>query len=214
MLSFLKDGQTIPASADMNQTDSNGDSVTRQEDYLTVAGHSKKLKQSTILLIALFVIGGLSVLVMVKKATPSQAAAAQQKDEQLEIETAIAQLSGMQNEVNKEMKNVTGRLNHLSEVGQIAVKDLKKNPFTREMTAGEVSLDNRTQMQILMEQARKQAAGLELWSITASPRGACCMINDKVLYIGDEINGFKVTEIGKQSVTLERDGARVELKMN
>ncbi|HML75478.1 MAG TPA: hypothetical protein PKB02_13395 [Anaerohalosphaeraceae bacterium] len=214
MLSFLKDGQTLPASADMNPSDTSEGSVTRQEDYLTVAGHSKKLKQSTILLIALFAIGGISVLLMVKKATPSQAAAAQQKEEQLEIETAIAQLSGMQSEVNKEMKNVTGRLNHLSEVGQIDVKDLKKNPFTREMTSGEISLDNRTQMQILMEQARKQAAGLELWSITASPRGACCMINDKVLYAGDEINGFKVSEIGKQKVTLERDGARVELKMN
>lgn len=214
MLSFLKDGQTIPASADMNPSDTSEGSVTRQEDYLTVAGHSKKLKQSTILLIALFAIGGISVLLMVKKATPSQAAAAQQKEEQLEIETAIAQLSGMQSEVNKEMKNVTGRLNHLSEVGQIDVKDLRKNPFTREMTAGEANLDNRTQMQILMEQARKQAAGLELWSITASPRGACCMINDKVLYVGDETNGFKVSEIGKQTVTLERDGARVELKMN
>ncbi len=214
MLSFLKDGQTLPASADMGGSDTSEGSVTRQEDYLTVAGHSKKLKQSTILLIALFVIGGISVLLMVKKATPSQAAAAQQKDEQMEIETAIAQLSGMQNEVNKEMKNVTGRLNHLSEVGQIDVKDLRKNPFTRELSAGEINLDNRTQMQILMEQARKQAAGMELWSITASPRGACCMINDKVLYAGDEINGFKVSEIGKQSVTLERDGARVELKMN
>lgn len=214
MLSFLKDGQTLPASANIENHEGSENSVTRQEDYLTVAGHSKKLKQSTILLIALFVIGGISVLLMVKKATPSQASAAQQKDEQVEIEAAIAQLSGMQSEVNKEMKNVTGRLNHLSEVGQIDVKDLKKNPFTRELSAGEINLDNRTQMQILMEQARKQAAGLELWSITASPRGACCMINDKVLYIGDEVNGFKVIEIGKQTVTLERDSARVELKMN
>ncbi len=214
MLSFLKDGQTLPASADIENHEGSENSVTRQEDYLTVAGHSKKLKQSTILLIALFVIGGVCVLLMVKKATPSQASAAQQKDEQVEIEAAIAQLSGMQSEVNKEMKNVTGRLNHLSEVGQIDVKDLKKNPFTRELSAGEINLDNRTQMQILMEQARKQAAGLELWSITASPRGACCMINDKVLYIGDEVNGFKVIEIGKQTVTLERDSARVELKMN
>ncbi|MEN6309133.1 MAG: hypothetical protein ABFD91_15410 [Anaerohalosphaeraceae bacterium] len=214
MLSFLKDGQTLPASANIENHEDGEASVTRQEDYLTVAGHSKKLKQSTILLIALFVIGGVSVLLMVKKATPSQASAAQQKEEQMEIETAIAQLSGMQSEVNKEMKNVTGRLNHLSEVGQIDVKDLKKNPFTRELSAGEINLDNRTQMQILMENARKQEAGLELWSITASPRGACCMINDKVLYTGDEINGFKVSEIGKQTVTLERDGARVELKMN
>ena len=45
MLSFLKDGQTLPASADMGGSDTSEGSVTRQEDYLTVAGHSKKLKQ-------------------------------------------------------------------------------------------------------------------------------------------------------------------------
>jgi preprotein translocase subunit SecG len=213
MLSFLKDGQTIPAAAEAEQNGTEP-SLTRQEDYLTVAGHGKKLKQSTILLIALFVIGGIGVFLMVKKATPSQANAAQAKDEQAEIESAIAQLNGMQSEMNSQMKSVTGRLNHLSEVGQIEVKDLKKNPFMREAASADLSADNPGQLQLLQAQAYKQAAGYTLWSITASPKGDCCMINDTLLYTGDKIESFTVTQIGKETVKIERDGVSIELKMN
>lgn len=213
MLSFLKDGQTIPAVA---QAEQNGTepSLTRQEDYLTVAGHGKKLKQSTMLLIGLFVIGGIGVFLMVKKATPSQASAAQAKDEQAEIESAIAQLNGMQTEMNSQMKSVNGRLNHLKDVGQIDVKDLKKNPFAREALSVELDSDNPAQLQILQAQAYKQAAGYTLWSITASPRGACCMVNDTLLYVGDKMDNFIVRQIGKETVTIERDGVSIELKMN
>jgi hypothetical protein len=111
------------------------------------------------------------------------------------------------------MKNVTGRLNHLSEAGQIAVEDLKKNPFMRETPATERA-DSPTRKQFIEEQTRKEAAGFELWSITASSRDVCCMVNDKVLRLGDKINGFTVKKIEAHTVTIERDGVSVELKMN
>lgn len=214
MLSFLKDGQAIPAAAEIEGQNSDQASLTKQEDYLTVSGHGKKLKQSTMLLIGLFVIGGIGVFLMVKKASLSQANAAGVKDEQAEIETAIAQLNGIQADMNTQMKSVTGRLNHLQEVGQIDVSELKKNPFIRDETSGVIDSSNPAQQQILQDQARRQAAGYTLWSITASPKGPCCMINDTVVYQGDMIGNFAVKEIGTETVTIERDGVRVELKMN
>jgi hypothetical protein len=40
------------------------------------------------------------------------------------------------------------------------------------------------------------------------------MINDTVLYTGDRIDNFTVRQIGKETVTIERDGVSIELKMN
>jgi hypothetical protein len=214
MLSFLKEGRPKPASNEAKVPTAGGqESLSPQENYLTVAGHGKKLKQSTTLLIALFVVGTAGVWMMIRKAVPSQAAAAQKKDEVVEIETAVAQLNGMQSEVSAQMKSVTARLNHLSKVGQIAVEDLRKNPFTRDIPVGEMNADNPVQKQFLEEQMRKKATGLELQGITASPHGACCMINDKVLYPGDVIEGFSIKEIRPAGVVVEQNGIQVELKM-
>lgn len=210
MLSFLKDGQTIPAVAEVEGQNSGEASLTKQDDYLTVSGHGKKLKQSTMLLIGLFVIGGIGVFLMVKKATPAQAVAAGAKDEQVEIESAIAQLNGMQTEMNSQMRNVTGRLNHIKELGQIDVSELKKNPFMRE----EMSMDLGSNTQARQEMARRQASTYTLWSITSTPKGPCCMINDTVVYQGDTIGNFTVKQINKETVTIECDGVSVELKMN
>lgn len=214
MLSFQKQGQIHPAVGETKTPAAQQESsVAHRDDYLTVAGREKKLKQSTIILMAVFVVGAFGVWMMIRKAVPSAAAAAQKKDEVAEIEMAIAQLNGMQSEVSGQMKNVTARLNHLSEVGQIAVEDLRKNPFTREEPSGQMNADDPTQKQFLEEQARRNAAGLQLWSITASPSGARCMINDKLLHPGDTIEGFSVKEIRTASVIMEQNGIKVELKM-
>jgi len=40
------------------------------------------------------------------------------------------------------------------------------------------------------------------------------MINDKILYVGDSISGFKVKQITARLVELEADGVPVILKMS
>ena len=151
---------------------------------------------------------------MIRKAAPSQAAAAQKPDEVAEIESAVAQLNGMQNEVNTQMKSVTTRLNHLSQVGQVGVEDLRKNPFIIDVTAEATGTTNLAQQQMLENQMRQRAAALELWTISESPRGISCMINDKVLYTGDTIDGFVVKEIRTNSVLVEQNGIQAELKID
>lgn len=218
MLSYLKDGQTqIPAanptSADGTELDA---ALSKQEDYLTVAGHSKKLRQSTILLLVLFGVGVLGVWFMIKKTAPAQAATPA-VDEQAQLEAAIAQLNGMQSEVNTKMDSVVNRFYQSSNVGQISVDELKKNPFKLEQTASTAIDDetlNRNKRTLLEDKVRRAAAGLQLWSVTETPRGICCMINDKVLYVGDSINGLTIKSIDNKIVGLELDGITIQMKMD
>jgi preprotein translocase subunit SecG len=214
MLSFLKEGQLKPLGGEPELPANQATEGGNQSDYLTVAGHGKKLKQSTTLLIILFVVGTAGVWMMIRKAAPAQAAASQKKDDVAEIETAVAQLNGMQNEVNNQMKSVTTRLNHLSQVGQVGVEDLRKNPFIIDVTAEVAGGTNLAQKQMAESLMRQKAAAFELWSISESPRGLSCMINDKVLYTGDLIDGFVVKEIRATSVLVEQNGIQAELKID
>ena len=62
MLSFLKEGQLKPLGGEPELPANQAAEGGGQGDYLTVAGHGKKLKQSTMLLIILFVVGTVGVL--------------------------------------------------------------------------------------------------------------------------------------------------------
>jgi preprotein translocase subunit SecG len=215
MLSFLKEGQLKPLGGEPSLPAIDGQGAGNgQSDYLTVAGHGKKLKQSTTLLIIVFVVGTAGVWMMIRKAAPSQAAAAQKKNDMAEIESAVAQLNGMQSEVNNQMKSVTTRLNHLSQVGQVGVEDLRKNPFVIDVLTQAANTSDPAQKQILESQLRQKAAALELWTVSESPRGTSCMINDKVLYAGDEIEGFRIKEIRAKSVIVEQNNIQAELKID
>jgi len=214
MLSFLKEGQLKPLGGEPELPANQAAEGGGQSEYLTVAGHGKKLKQSTTLLIILFVVGTAGVWVMIHKATPSQASAAQKANDVVEIESAVAQLNGMQNEVNTQMKSVTNRLNHLSQVGQVGVKDLRKNPFVIDATAEKADTSNQAQKLQREAQMRQKASVLELWTISESPRGISCMINDKVLHKGDAIEGFVIKEIRTTTVLIEQNGIQAELKIN
>jgi hypothetical protein len=109
---------------------------------------------------------------------------------------------------------VTNRLNHLSQVGQVGVEDLRKNPFVIDATSDATGGTNLAQKQMAESLMRQKAAAFELWSISESPRGLSCMINDKVLYAGDQIDGFVVKEIRLTGVLVEQDGIQAELKID
>lgn len=125
MLSYLKDHQSqIPASSEAPDAAEKETALSNREDYLTVSGHGQKLRQSTILLIVVFGVSVGGVWFMIKKTTPVKAVAA--SDDHKQIEAAIAQLSGMQSEMNNQMDSAVGRFYQFSNVGQVSVTDLKK----------------------------------------------------------------------------------------
>jgi len=217
MLSYLKDGQSqTPAASQMENTQDGQDgSLCSQDDFLTVSGHSKKLRQSTIVLGALFVVAGAMVWFMVKKTTPAEAAV-DTSESQAQIETVLAQLDTMQTEMNSQMDSVVGRFYQFNNIEQVEVDELKKNPFTREYGKTPAAADDmeRNELKFIRETARRKLAEMELWSITETPNGKCCMINDKLLNVGDGINEMTVKSIDLKTVTLDYNGVLVELKLS
>ncbi len=212
MLSYLKDGNQLPASSDMPDSDQAASSA---EDYLTVSNNSQKVRKSTTAVAVLFAIGALGLWLMVKKTTPA-AANAEPSQNQVQLETALAQLDSMKVEMDSQMNSVSGRFYQFNNVDQVEVEELKKNPFIRgEMGGGSgTSGAGDQRLEQIQQEAQILSMGLELWSITATPKGICCMIDDKVLYQGDTYRNMTVKSITEKIVTLEYKGTDVELKMD
>ena len=97
------------------------------------------------------------------------------------------------------MDEIVKKFYEFSDVVQVKVSELAKNPFESE---GAVPvLDNSAGQTDLLRLQRIRA--LKLVSIMRTPgQGTCCMINDQILQQGDIIEGFKIAEIGNNSVTL------------
>ncbi|MHC4288713.1 MAG: hypothetical protein ACYSOF_09010 [Planctomycetota bacterium] len=209
MLSYLKDGNELPASSEM----SGGDESANSTDYLTVSDNNQKLRRSTLILVILFAVGGLGLWLMVKKTTPATANA-QTNENQVQLETALAQLDSMQAEMDSQMNSVAGRFYQFNNVNQVGVDELKKNPFIRKQFSSESGGGRTQQSEQSRQEAQVIAMGMELWSITAAPKGLCCMIDDKVLYQGDTYRNMTVKAIAKKTVTLEYNGIDIELKMD
>ncbi|MHC5103614.1 MAG: hypothetical protein ACYSOQ_09385 [Planctomycetota bacterium] len=212
MLSYLKDGNQLPASSDMPDSDQAASST---EDYLTVSNNSQKVRKSTTAVAVLFAIGALGLWLMVKKTTPA-AANAEPSQNQVQLETALAQLDSMKAEMDSQMNSVSGRFYQFNNVDQVEVEELKKNPFIRgELGGGSgTSGAGDQRLEQIQQEAQILSMGLELWSITATPKGICCMIDDKVLYQGDTYRNMTVKSITEKIVTLEYKGTDVELKMD
>ncbi len=214
MLSFMKDGQngTVPATVTNTAASDNTDIAPSGDDgeFLARVHHGKNLKQSTIILAVLFTVGAVCVWFMIKKVTPPPADAAVGTEE-ARIENAIAQLTGIRTEMDTRMGDIVTRFSEFSDVEQVGIADLKKNPFAIELAVDnlEHALDPGHRREV-----EERAQKLQLWSIMASPRNACCMINNKILYKGDKIDGFTVTKINSRFVELESDEIRVIKKMS
>ncbi len=216
MLSYLRDANQTPASAQMQ----NGDEQTPEQagsaqdrDYLKPASHAKNAKQGTIILAILFLAGGAAVWWMITKSGLSSAQGASE-EETTQIDQALAQLISFQKQMNSQMDTVSGRFTQASELGQITVADLKKNPFRQEWTLDQPTEDlSAAQSLMKKEEMQRKAAQLQLWSITNRPENPCCMIQDKVLYVGDTMAGFTVQEIHPNRVVLVYEEITVELKM-
>ncbi len=208
MLSFMKDGLNI---TNTDATD-NADIEPSGDDgeFLARVHHGKNLKQSTIILAVLFTVGAVCVWFMIKKTTPPPAAAAVSTEE-AKIGNAIAQLMGIQTEMDAKMGDIVTKFSEFSDIEQVGVGDLKKNPFAIELSVGNFG---QTLEPGRRREVEERAQKLQLWSIMASPRNACCMINEKILYEGDKIDGFTVIEIDPRFVRLESNGIRVIKKMS
>ncbi len=213
MLSFLRE-QEIENSSMQETSNPAGPSRTtekqpRGREYLTVSAKSKDVRKSTILLAVLFGIGLLCLLFMIKKSSPQSASAAVVNTEEAQIEMAITRLTGVKSEVFNSMDEIVNKFYEFSNVLQVQVNELVKNPFELELFLASLRGKANSEGKNLSIEAemilRQQVKNLQLWSIMQSEQGNCCMIDDKILYKGDTIKGFKVIEIGDNFVKLRHN---------
>lgn len=212
MLSFMREQGAGESSA--SQTKSLGQRLAKTTgdagalEYLTVATDSKSIRRSTILVVILVSIGLACLWFMIRKSQP-QAASAGQGDEETTIEVAIGRLTGVSAEMISRMDQILKRFGEFSNVFQVQVNELVKNPFQVEVFAKDIKaevspgMDEEAQAALVRRQQLKQrAAALGLLSVMQSGPASSCMINDQLLQQGDTIEGFMVTRIGGDFVEL------------
>jgi len=223
MLSFLRE-QRFGAGGDDPSRDSSeqeplvaadthagdGTEQTQSQEYITVGDKDKNVRKSTILLAVLFFAGLLCLWLMIKKSAPTTAAASATGAEESQIETAISRLTGVRSEIFNRMDEIVNKFYQFSNVQQVGVGELVKNPFRHDIFLGNVKVGDsergNTNARMMQERMREQTKGLELLSIMRSGEdgsGRCCMIDDRILYEGDLIRGFSVCQIGDNFVKLE-----------
>jgi len=217
-MSFMRQdsGQDVTSAKDAagkEVSDQVGDSC---EDYLQPSDNAKIVKRNTMVLGVLFAAGILSLVFMIKRVNLSSANAAISNDA-LQIESAVANLSGIQAEMGGKLSEVVSKISNLSEIEQVAVNQLQKNPFRHSSVIDfdMVDLDMGDKSQNSSGQRiTNRADSLRLWTIMYSDKGRSCMINNELLYEGDSISGFRVSRIGDDFVELSSNGSRILLRMS
>ena len=137
MLSFLREqgGADVPSRKEdvpAGKT-SSGDGGPSQEQYLTVADSVGRTRKSTILLAILFIAGMLCLWFMIQKSTPNAAVAVTVDTEETQVEAALARLTGFKSELFKRMDEIVKKFYEFSDVLQVKVSELAKNPFSLEI---------------------------------------------------------------------------------
>ncbi len=220
MLSFMREQGFDDSKVQETAKSSNGEAKksqdlkspkpsdkAKEQQYLTVAAQGKDVRKMTMLLVVLFVIGLLCLWIMIKKSAPRAATAASAGTEETQIEKAIARLTGVGSEMFKRMDQIVKKFYEFSDVRQVRVSELVKNPFERQIVMADTSKSADSKKAELLK-------GLQLLAIWQTDKVYSCMINDKILHEGDTIEGFKVCQISDAFVKLESEGVEKVLKLS
>ena len=208
MLSFLQKQLSEDSSNCGGSVQSDDSEQPQEQEYLIVADHKKQVRKSSITLGALFGVGFLCFVFMLTRNSPKSASAAAAESDQMQLEIAIAKLGGASSEIFSGVEKMINKFHEFSKVRQVDAGELIKNPFKIDR-----SLYEPEEIEDTLAQHQSSAADMRLFSIMSTQAGNCCMIDDKLLYKGDSIKGFKVVEIGGNFVRIEKEGAETTLKL-
>ncbi|MHC4265126.1 MAG: hypothetical protein ACYSUK_04240 [Planctomycetota bacterium] len=209
MLSFMKEQGSKESSKKPESTGVGKAGIVEveEQEYITVPSKKERARKSTILLLVLTGLGLVFLFFMIKKSTPADASASSISQEELQIEKAITELTGVKSEMYNRMDEIVKKFYEFSEFEQVGVRELAKNPFQHKFLLVGLnpiadSQGSEGQAEIIYQQLRQQAEDMELLSIMRSSGKRCCMIDDRILYEGDAIRSFKVSQIGEDYVKL------------
>jgi len=213
MLSFMREqgGESLSGGQGAGASQHQGGASEKEEnqEFLTVAVTSHNLRRSTIF-VAILVVAGLAGLgYMIHKSRPQAAYGTPAKEQEDKIEVAIGRLTGVSSEMVGRMDEIVDKFYEFSDVSQIGVGELVKNPFDVGMYMGAIKdeattpTDQGDQVALLRRaRLKERAKTLKLLSVMRSDDGNACMINDRILRQGDTIDGLLITQIGSDSVLL------------
>jgi hypothetical protein len=144
-------------------------------------------------------------------------------NEETQIEVAISRLTGVSTQMADRMDRIVKKFYEFSDVPQVEVAELRKNPFhmeTHAAVADEVdsSLAEEEQalaqaQKMLKKQMLSEWKELDLLSIMHSPQGSRCAIDDDLLREGDWAGHFKLTQIEESQVALLWQPPSVDLSI-
>ena len=205
MLAFMKDQKLEDATVQKNSGNNPGGPENQQ--HFTVATRQKHVRKSTYLLSMVFVAGLMSLIFMIKQSSPQKVEAGVDETE-AKVEVAISQLTGISAQMFDRMDQIVQEFYEFSNFQQVKVNELVKNPFAYDMFMGTPAVtgnegnDLIDAAALMQQQARLRAKELKLRSIIKSDTRSCCMINDRIVYENDSIDGFRVDKITERAVTL------------
>ena len=192
------------------RTTPEGSPSASEQDYIAVSTSASRVRRSTAVLAVLLVTGLACIWLMVKKTSPQVAGATTAEANTVDIEKEIIRITGAKSEIFEKMDELVGKFNEFSEVPQVEVNELVKNPFELETFLANLRTDISDAEPVIRidhdairrQKAQKRADELSLMTIMRSDQRNCCMINDKFFYQGDSIGDFTITEIESNFVKL------------
>ncbi len=215
MLSFLREQSfdDLPAQKKAGSaagTSADGEKNVPDQGFLTVATDRRQVRRSTTLLAVVFVVGLLCIWFMVRKTSPQTAEATAADVNEIDMARAMSRITGGKAEMFDRMDEIVNKFYEFSEVLQVKVSELVKNPFELETflaglkakaDAADKVLEIDTDA-VRKQQIEQQAEQLQILTIMQTDQTNCCMIDGKVLYEGDCVGDFKISRIGSNFVKL------------
>jgi len=209
MLSYIRESQT-EASGQENPDDQapRGAEESASDDaFLTVSGRDQTVRKSTAFLTALFIVASIGLLLMAKKSHVQSTGATPAQDSQAQIEMAINRVTGVSSEMTLRMDEIVQKFSEFSDVSQVKVDDLNKNPFQLVIVPTDVEAKDEVapqdeQVASLLRRFNAEKETLSLVSIIQSESSNCCMINGVLLKAGQPVDGFVVEDIQADYVQL------------
>jgi preprotein translocase subunit SecG len=209
MLSYIRESQTeaVGQGSPDDQASRGAGEPGSDDTFLTVSGRDQTVRKSTAFVTALFIVVSIGLILMAKKSHVQSTGATPAKDSQAQIEMAINRVTGVSSDMTLRMDEIVQKFSEFSDVSQVKVDDLNKNPFQlvlmpAEMeTKGEMPLQDE-QVKSLLRQFDLEKETLSLMSIIQSESGNCCMINGILVKTGQAVNSFVVEDIQDDHVKL------------
>jgi hypothetical protein len=221
MMDFLKQSGDNLDKLDSPTPGDHDAELGSDNSFVTTTSREKSIKNGTIIFAVVFCASLVCLWFMIKKTTPQAAMAKAASEDSMQIENAIAKITGTKAEFFNGIDNVVGKFHEFSSVLQVRVNELQKNPFEHQNYSDASITTEQDQAESATERERaakftleKEAGGMQLLSIMSESNGYSCMINDKMLKKGDMIDGWRVVSITAKSVELSAQGMQKVLKIS